>query len=1029
LLAGALVACTNVTVEEHVPTDVDAPAMAAQALESSNPTRLGATELDPDFTPPRDVYLTSFTATFQYQGVYAHTVYLYQPLDGDALVRFDLRSEIAGAGLPDASSTFRDVKLLTNPSQPGQTEQTLTATTPTAGTTRFDAMTHGKGWYALTFVYESSSSNRALSYSAVDAQGKPAKTVWVAPSGKTAKFRVAFQADTPNQVYFKGGAFSGASIQQFAYMDNITVDGRLLYRKGFDQGLFNYPVGYLTSPTHSLEFDFSAWSGAPSQSWFGVSHLSYDPKQREAEAAGMTAQGIKTSWDRAQFLYQGPMRTSDYDAWNEGVAFAQSNANVTNTGTTFPILGVRPPPVRRGTNFAVALEHQLAGGQAANATLEISLLGNSSLLGWSRSISQDYTGGTYTASGFSTCYREHWSVYVPVDAPIGRYVLRAFAPDHTQIGTDVLFYVIHNPQAYVGIAGLTKAEVETYGYDEDEDGHKWNLVEGASTDSDQDHLRDNFVVVVEPPLLGDNGQYLPADHYSGNAGYSGAFRRSTERSLVDHSLLDYAMASAHGATTEFETMLRLLRYVNQRKRYYNSSIPFVPVEEELSLTFATDVEQVLPLANACSLPGYDASAYVSGGAVCYTFATLLGAFTRSTGLLSRAINAGVHAVTEVYLPTPPNGTSFPDSDRWFVFDATDHKSNPEGPYAGAEDPNTLPSTYFTNLWESVAPRGQYCLAEQLMAASDGWSNGCNWVTTSVDWEAPTAPGSFQLSAQGGKDLTAEYNANSNYRLTASGATGWLSFGAKHVYRLNKTSVNADYIRVRALPSFGSSNLVPELCILPSPFAGGVTGMTRCADAANVRRIPSGESYVIVFNDSENLTRYHGDVTQYRIELGSGAGWERCDDGVRNGQELAIDCGGNCPGCAAGKPCNLASDCLSNVCDYGTHKCAASLCNAATAIDLGAPGHETVVSNDACVKVELGYPSWWGSRTMSLQNSGASSFPLPFTWSNSCSSSSGQASFTANWQSRLMTSVSSQCANVIDLQGDGNSNVTLRYYGQ
>jgi hypothetical protein len=67
--------------------------------------------------------------------------------------------------------------------------------------------------------------------------------------------------------------------------------------------------------------------------------------------------------------------------------------------------------------------------------------------------------------------------------------------------------------------------------------------------------------------------------------------------------------------------------------------------------------------------------------------------------------------------------------------------------------------------------------------------------------------------------------------------------------------------------------------------------------------------------------------------------------------------------------------------------------------------------------------------MSLQNSGGTTYPLPFTWSNSCSGNSGQATFTANWQSRLMTSTNNQCATLISLQGDGSSQVTLRYYGQ
>jgi hypothetical protein len=39
----------------------------------------------------------------------------------------------------------------------------------------------------------------------------------------------------------------------------------------------------------------------------------------------------------------------------------------------------------------------------------------------------------------------------------------------------------------------------------------------------------------------------------------------------------------------------------------------------------------------------------------------------------------------------------------------------------------------------------------------------------------------------------------------------------------------------------------------------------------------------------------------------------CADGVSNGDELSVDCGGACGPCALGAPCRTASDCASNVC--------------------------------------------------------------------------------------------------------------------
>jgi hypothetical protein len=69
----------------------------------------------------------------------------------------------------------------------------------------------------------------------------------------------------------------------------------------------------------------------------------------------------------------------------------------------------------------------------------------------------------------------------------------------------------------------------------------------------------------------------------------------------------------------------------------------------------------------------------------------------------------------------------------------------------------------------------------------------------------------------------------------------------------------------------------------------------------------------------------------------------CLDGVKNGYETALDCGGpSCVPCAANKPCLRDRDCLSDVCDPDTKLCAASSCgdgkrNGAEAdVDCGGP---------------------------------------------------------------------------------------------
>jgi hypothetical protein len=43
----------------------------------------------------------------------------------------------------------------------------------------------------------------------------------------------------------------------------------------------------------------------------------------------------------------------------------------------------------------------------------------------------------------------------------------------------------------------------------------------------------------------------------------------------------------------------------------------------------------------------------------------------------------------------------------------------------------------------------------------------------------------------------------------------------------------------------------------------------------------------------------------------------CVDGVRDGAETGVDCGGPCPGCAAGQGCVASSDCYGSYCQAGT----------------------------------------------------------------------------------------------------------------
>lgn len=43
----------------------------------------------------------------------------------------------------------------------------------------------------------------------------------------------------------------------------------------------------------------------------------------------------------------------------------------------------------------------------------------------------------------------------------------------------------------------------------------------------------------------------------------------------------------------------------------------------------------------------------------------------------------------------------------------------------------------------------------------------------------------------------------------------------------------------------------------------------------------------------------------------------CSDGIKNGTETDVDCGGKCSRCTDGRTCSVANDCVSGTCTGGT----------------------------------------------------------------------------------------------------------------
>jgi hypothetical protein len=163
----------------------------------------------------------------------------------------------------------------------------------------------------------------------------------------------------------------------------------------------------------------------------------------------------------------------------------------------------------------------------------------------------------------------------------------------------------------------------------------------------------------------------------------------------------------------------------------------------------------------------------------------------------------------------------------------------------------------------------------------------------------------------------------------------------------------------------------------------------------------------------------------------------CEDGLACttnycGSYMCQEISNTCE-CTVDTDCNDNTACTRDTCSPTTRTCVHDAsacepqCTEATAIDMGSPSNVVTVPNNGCLRVRDQYPSWWATRTMQLMTWDRGTYPVPYTWSNTCAASSGSGRFTGNWQSQFLNTTSAACATLIDLKGDGSGNVSLVYY--
>jgi hypothetical protein len=86
----------------------------------------------------------------------------------------------------------------------------------------------------------------------------------------------------------------------------------------------------------------------------------------------------------------------------------------------------------------------------------------------------------------------------------------------------------------------------------------------------------------------------------------------------------------------------------------------------------------------------------------------------------------------------------------------------------------------------------------------------------------------------------------------------------------------------------------------------------------------------------------------------------CSDRVKNGQESDVDCGGSCGPCDLGRLCNSDTDCASGACDPDTGRCVEACVSGACACEVCDAGCEAGSCDPACEGGPCGSPCEGGS---------------------------------------------------------------------
>jgi transglutaminase-like putative cysteine protease len=618
---------------------------------------------------------------------------------------------------------------------------------------------------------------------------------------------LGFRSDGTAPVYLRGGAYGDGADASQSYITNVTLDGTTkLYEYAFNGAEFNFPLdppgstsGFL-SGQHTLAFDWIVSSSYVKL----MTHI--------------CQHGVP--WNDVQITYLSNLHTRDYsDAWKTGVA---SNSS-------------QPAVVRRDSSFMVVGRRTTWPG--GDATFEIKQ-GTEIQTTWPAPVRRaDYNA--------RDGHFQHWEVKVPPDAKIGNYTLRMSA-NGTDLASPVPFRVIFNPYRQVS-STFTKQHLETYAYDEDEDGGDWG--------ADSDHLRDDWTSYHLYPK--DNRTYQLH-----------AFAKRDN----EPSVLDLALGAAEGQNNEFDAAARLLRLVNQRL-FWQDGWSGDNVDDLLGInqewwkpaTALAPSDAANFSRNGTDLKTADPNKEVEGE--CMDYAATMIALARSVGIPAKHVASpaafgwgGFHAWSEIYLPSSllpkqegkisASGGADSDQDNWYVFDATDNAAaylNFWGQSEESIDPRT-------DFWASFADNG----ASMVTATHPTTSI----YTSRLDWDPTCSPPN--CANDQAQDIVTDYSRDNDFWITGSSVSSWLSSGDKDIFKLNLSSPKT--VSISVLPPFASSDLSIVFCAYDFLTPGTNHWFGDCGNAASSRTLGAGPWTIQVFSNSPHDGVHDGNYVHYKVNV-------------------------------------------------------------------------------------------------------------------------------------------------------------------